>query len=87
MPERTVVISAPSGLHARPAALFVKAAAASGVTVRIAKGDASPVDAGSMLDVLTLNAAQGDEVRLLADGDGADAALDQLAAMLRRGDA
>jgi phosphocarrier protein HPr len=87
MPERTVVIASPSGLHARPAALFVKAAAASGVPVRIAKGDADPVDAGSMLDVLTLNAAQGDEVRLLAEGDGADAALDRLADMLRRDDA
>jgi phosphocarrier protein HPr len=87
MPERTVVIASPAGLHARPAAMFVKAAAASGVAVRIAKGDGASVDAGSMLDVLTLNAAQGDEVRLSAEGDGADAALDTLVGMLRREDA
>lgn len=87
MPDRTVTIAAPSGLHARPAAQFVKAAAASGVTVRISKAGGQPVDASSMLDVLTLNAAQGDEVRLSADGEGSDDALDTLAGLLARGDA
>lgn len=86
MPQRTVVIASPSGLHARPAALFVKAAAASGVGVRIAKSGGDPVDAASMLDVLTLNAAQGDEVVLSAEGEGADEALDSLADLLRHGD-
>jgi phosphocarrier protein len=82
MAERSVRIASPHGLHARPAALFVKAAARAGVPVTIAKDGGDPVDAASMLSVLTLNAAQGDEVVLRAEGDGADAALDGLAALL-----
>ena len=87
MAARTVVIASPAGLHARPAALFVKAAAASGLPVHIAKTGGDPVDAGSMLDVLTLNAAQGDEVTLTADGDGAEETLAALADLLARQDA
>jgi phosphocarrier protein HPr len=82
MAERTVRIASPHGLHARPAALFVKAAAATAMPVTIAKDGGDPVDAASMLSVLTLNAAQGDEVVLRAEGDGADEALDALAALL-----
>ena len=82
MAERTVRIASPHGLHARPAALFVKAAARSGVPVTISKAGGDPVDAASMLSVLTLNAAQGDEVVLRADGEQADATLEGLAALL-----
>lgn len=82
MAERTVRIASPHGLHARPAALFVKAAARAGVPVTIARNGGDPVNAASMLSVLTLNAAQGDEVVLRADGDGADEALDGLVALL-----
>jgi phosphocarrier protein len=84
MAERTVRIASPHGLHARPAALFVKAAAGAGVPVTIAKDGGDPVDAASMLSVLTLNAAQGDEVVLRAEGDGAAEALDRLAALLAK---
>ena len=87
MPDRTVTIAAPSGLHARPSALFVKAVAASGVTVHINKVGGQPLDASSMLDVLTLNAAQGDQVQLSAEGEGADHVLDALVGLLARGDA
>ncbi|MGF1647109.1 MAG: HPr family phosphocarrier protein [Kineosporiaceae bacterium] len=84
MAERRVRIASPHGLHARPAALFVKAAAGAGLPVTIARdgGDGDPVDAASMLSVLTLNAAQGDEVVLRAEGDGAEQALDALVALL-----
>jgi phosphocarrier protein len=82
MAERTVRIALSHGLHARPAALFVKAAAGAGVPVTIAKDGGDPVDAASMLSVLTLNAAQGEEVVLRAEGDGAAEALDRLAALL-----
>ncbi len=78
MPERTVTIVAPEGLHARPAALFVQAVKASGTSVTVAKGDKT-VNAGSILGVITLGAMQGDEVVLAAD----DAAvLDELVELL-----
>ena len=82
MAQRTVAIGSTVGLHARPAALFVQAAAAAGVPVTIAKDGGSPVNARSILSVLALDARGGDEVTLRADGEGADAALDALVALL-----
>jgi phosphocarrier protein len=82
--QRTVAIGSDSGLHARPAALFVKAAAAQPVPVTIRIGDGKAVPARSMLSVLSLGARKGTEVTLEADGDGAAAAVDELAAMLAR---
>lgn len=82
MSERTVIIASRTGLHARPAAIFVKAAAGQGVSVRIRVGDGKPVPAASMLAVLSLGAGKGTEVTLSADGPGADDALDSLVALL-----
>jgi phosphocarrier protein len=82
MPQRKVVVASSVGLHARPAALFTKAAAGTGMSVTIRKGDGDPVPAASILSVLTLNVAHGDTVVIEADGDGADAVLDDLAALL-----
>jgi phosphocarrier protein len=82
MSERTVVIGSSVGLHARPAALFVQAAAAQPVPVTIGKPGGEPVDARSILSVLGLDAKGGEEVVLRADGEGAEAALDALEAVL-----
>ncbi|MBB2943117.1 phosphocarrier protein [Actinoplanes lutulentus] len=84
MPTRTVAVGSASGLHARPAKLFVEAAAAAPVKVTIRVGDRKPVPAKSMLGVLALGAKQGTEVILEADGDGAEEALNGLAALLAR---
>jgi phosphocarrier protein HPr len=84
MPERTVIVGSKVGLHARPAALFVKAAAAQPVGVTIAKPGGAPVPANSILSLLTLDAKGGQEVVLSAEGEGADAALDALAELLAR---
>jgi phosphocarrier protein len=72
------------GLHARPASLFAKAVKDAGVSVKIAKDGKPPVNAASLLSLLTLGAEFGDEVTLSAEGEGADAALDGLAEMLGR---
>jgi phosphocarrier protein HPr len=84
MPERRVVVGSKVGLHARPAAMFVQAAAKQPVKVTIAKTGGDQVDARSILSVLALDARGGDEVVLAADGDGADQALDELAALVAR---
>jgi phosphocarrier protein HPr len=84
MPERVVTVGAKVGLHARPAALFVKAVSAQPVAVRIAKPGGDPVDARSILSVLALDARGGDEVVLSAEGDGAEAALEALASLVGR---
>ena len=84
MPERTAIVASTVGLHARPAAVFVKAAGEQPVRVRIRKGDGDPVDAASILSIMTLGVEHGDEVVLSAEGDGADASLDALVALLER---
>jgi phosphocarrier protein HPr len=82
MPERRVVVGSKVGLHARPAALFVQAAARQPVKVTIAKDGKPPADAKSILAVLGLDVRGGEEVTLAAEGDGAEAALDQLATVV-----
>jgi phosphocarrier protein HPr len=84
MIERQVRIGSKVGLHARPASLFAKAVARAGVPVQISKDGLPPVNARSLLNLLTLGAAHGDVVTLRADGENAGAALDELAAMLER---
>jgi phosphocarrier protein HPr len=81
MPERTVTVGSSSGLHARPAKLFVQAASRVAVPVKISAGERT-VDARSMLGVLSLGVNHGGSVTLSAEGDGADAALDELATLL-----
>jgi len=84
MPERRVTVASSVGLHARPAAIFAQAAAAQLVPVKVAKEGGDPVDARSVLLVLSLDVRGGQEVVLSAEGDGADAALDTLTELLSR---
>jgi phosphocarrier protein HPr len=82
MPQRVVTIGSRTGLHARPATLFVQAATAAPVPVRISLAGRASVDARSILAVLSLGAEHGARVTLEAEGDVADETLDRLAAML-----
>lgn len=85
MVERRVTVGWPEGLHIRPAAVFVRAAAAVGVPVTISKGDFGPVNAASVMAVLSLGVQGGEEIVLASEGEGAQAALDQLAIMVSEG--
>ncbi|MDT0436461.1 MULTISPECIES: HPr family phosphocarrier protein [Streptomyces] len=82
MPERTVTVGLSSGLHARPATAFARAAAEQPVPVTVARDGRPAVPARSLLSVLALGAGHGDTVTLAAEGDGAEAALDALAGLL-----
>ena len=62
MAQVTATIASKVGLHARPAATFVKAVAEKGVPVTIAKEGGALVDASSILGVMTLGAGHGDVV-------------------------
>ncbi|WP_029362695.1 HPr family phosphocarrier protein [Brachybacterium squillarum] len=85
MAERTVRIASTSGLHARPAAVFSQAASELPIAVSIEKpGAGAPVPAKSILMLLTLGADHDDEVILRAEGEGAEAAVDELAALLEK---
>ena len=82
MSERTVTVASSVGLHARPASLFAQAAAKTGVPVTLTSAAGKSVNAASILGVLSLGVSHAEVVTLSADGDGADAALDTLEALL-----
>jgi phosphocarrier protein HPr len=84
MPARTVTLPNPSGLHARPAKTFAKAAAAAPGTVTLSK-DGREVNASSVLSVLTLDCHKGDEITVKVEGEDADATLDELVALIESG--
>ncbi|WP_367123908.1 HPr family phosphocarrier protein [Streptomyces phytohabitans] len=85
MVERRVSVGWAEGLHARPAAIFCRAAAAAGVPLTVRKGDGAPVNAASMLGVLGLGAEGGEEIVLASEAEGADVALDRLAKLVAEG--
>jgi phosphocarrier protein HPr len=80
--SRTVRIGSSHGLHARPAKLFAQAAKDSGIAVTVAKDSGKPVNAASILGVISLGVDHGDYVTLTADGDNAEAVLDTLTELL-----
>ncbi|WP_166984499.1 HPr family phosphocarrier protein [Paramicrobacterium fandaimingii] len=77
MVERNIRIGSSHGLHARPAKLFTQAAASSGASVTLRKGDKS-VNAASILGVISLGVDHGDEVTLSVEGDDAERILGEL---------
>lgn len=79
MAQRRVTVQSEVGLHARPAALFVEAAAKSGGEVTVAKGEGQGVSAKSILAVMGLDVRKDDEIVITAEGDDAEQVLDRLA--------
>jgi phosphocarrier protein HPr len=82
--ERSVTIVNPLGLHARPAAAFVKTAGrfASHVTVR---KDDFEVNGKSIMGMMTLAAECGSTLHLRAEGDDAEALVEELVQLVQRG--
>ena len=88
MAEATVEVRNPSGLHARPAAIFVKAAAGFSADVRVANLTRNPekaASAKSVLGVLGLGVQQGHTIRITAEGGDAEAAVAGLVEQVRSG--
>ena len=71
------------GLHARPAAEFVKTASKFEAEITVSK-DSMEVNGKSILGVMTLAAECGSELVLRAMGTDAEAALDALADVATR---
>lgn len=65
-----VVIHHKVGLHARPAAVFVKTAAAfsARITLENLTGGKQPVNAKSILSVLSAGVKMDDHIRIMAEG-------------------
>ncbi|MCI1219485.1 MAG: HPr family phosphocarrier protein [Bifidobacterium sp.] len=77
---RTITITDPVGIHARPASQFAQAASASGCTVTLSKDPSTAgVNASSILSIMGLGIKQGDEVTITVNGDDAEKVADSLA--------
>lgn len=76
-----------SGLHARPAAQFVETASRFRARVTLENLDAGrgPVDAKSILFVLTAGVVQGQRIRISADGPDEDDAVRALSVAVAAG--
>jgi len=79
--SRTVEVLNKRGLHARASAKFVTLAAQSKATIEVEK-DGNAVCGTSIMGLMMLGAAMGDTITISALGDGAEAAVDQLAALV-----
>ena len=69
------------GLHARASARFVTLASGLQAAVEVEK-DGSRVCGTSIMGLMMLGAAMGDSIVIHAEGDGADEALEALAALV-----
>src|SRR6266705_7164086 len=77
-----VTLANPTGLHARPAMLFVQTAAGYQANVH-ASGRGKDTDATSIFGVLSLGLRQGDTLTLRASGKEAQAAIEALSELVR----
>jgi phosphocarrier protein len=85
MAEATVVVTHEVGLHARPAATFVKAAKGfdSAITVtNLTRGNPA-ADAKSLVQIFKAAVAQGHEVLIAAAGPDEDEAVATLVGLIR----
>ncbi len=79
--ERRVTVINELGLHARPAAEFVKLAGRFKSEITVAK-DGEPVNGKSIMGVMTLAAECGAELTLRAEGADAEVAVAALEALV-----
>ena len=72
------------GLHARPAMQLVELANAYASTIEISNPSLT-VDAKSIMSVMRLGAGQGSVVKIVADGEDAEQAVDAIAGLFEKG--
>lgn len=77
----------PSGLHARPAAVFVRAANAfrADIGIENLSAGSSPVNAKSIISVLSLGIRADHRIRITGEGADAETAVAELATLVTSG--
>ncbi len=88
MKSARVTIINPTGLHARPASEFVSKAKqfSSRITIKTAAQAASiPVNAKSIIHLLTLGLSQGAVAEITAEGEDESAAVETLKQLVESG--
>ncbi|MCK4946771.1 MAG: HPr family phosphocarrier protein [Candidatus Aureabacteria bacterium] len=75
--EKEIEIKNELGLHARPAAMFVQAANRFNAKVHVMK-DGETINGKSIMGVMMLAAAKGTKIKVIAEGEDAQKAIDEL---------
>ena len=83
MPTREFTVTNKLGIHARPAAQFVKTASQFSCDIQVEKDDEA-ADGKSIMGLMMLAAGNGSVLSITAEGDGAEAALDALGSLIER---
>jgi phosphocarrier protein len=83
MPRTDLTILNKLGIHARPAAQFVKTANRFQSEIRVEK-DGEEVDGKSIMGLMMLAAGHGSVIVVTADGEDAEAALSAIADLILR---
>ena len=78
---RELIISNQSGLHARPAAAFVKMANTFQADITVTK-DGDSVNGKSIMGLMTLAAAKGTRLIIETNGDDAESAADAIQSLI-----
>ncbi|MEA2101677.1 MAG: HPr family phosphocarrier protein [Thermodesulfobacteriota bacterium] len=84
MLQETVMIKNELGLHARAAAMFAKKASGFSSNIRVTK-DHTPVDAKSIMELLTIAAARGSKITISANGMDEKEAIRSLVSLVNNG--
>jgi phosphotransferase system HPr (HPr) family protein len=84
MPQAELIVRHEVGLHARPASSFVRLAASFPCEIRVCNVTAGsqPVNAKSILSVLTLGVSQGNVIRIETQGPSEQEALAALVGLV-----
>jgi phosphocarrier protein len=77
MTERVITISNRAGIHARPAAILVQTAKDFKSDIYLEKGE-DRINGKSIMGIITLGAAYGAEIRIIAEGEDEEAAAETL---------
>ena len=87
MIAKKAVVCNETGIHARPASDFVRAAKAfsADVTIKNLAGGGVEANAKSIIEVLTLGISKGCEVEVSASGEDDQSAVDALIGMIESG--
>jgi phosphocarrier protein HPr len=79
--ERKIVIKNASGLHARPAAIFVQIANKYDCDISVKKGN-QKINGKSIMGIMMLAAEMGSKIMIVAEGDDAEQAVEELERLL-----
>ncbi len=87
MKKITLTVNNKEGLHARPASLFVNMASSFKSNITLIKNEnyGKEYAGKSILSVMTMAAAAGDQLTIIADGEDEATAIEKLQALIETG--